>query len=280
MFTGRNRRDRRELRHSRTPRSRPSLAYEILERRVVPALIAPIVTPITSPIAVVVGDFNGDGKPDVASFNAGTAKIDVMLGLGDGTFGAPTSAFAGVQRPSGLIEGDFNGDGRIDLGVLGGDIVTFGARGPCPARQRRRDVPGTQRLPRARHHPAWKRLRPTRRRRPERRRQGRPDRGQPDTGHGGGVRRQRRRDVPGRRAVQRRGRGALRRRGRLQRRRPRRPGRRRDEPHDAARQRRRHVRRRRDRRGAHLPRPDRRRRPERRPRPRHRRTVPDLPGKR
>ena len=38
------------------------------------------------PASVAVGDFNGDGKPDLAVTNSGSASVSVLLGNGDGTF--------------------------------------------------------------------------------------------------------------------------------------------------------------------------------------------------
>jgi len=60
---------------------------------------------------IVAGDFNNDGKADLA-INAG-ASIGVWLGNGDGTFqGAATYA---VEAPMGLSIGDVNRDGKLDL---------------------------------------------------------------------------------------------------------------------------------------------------------------------
>src|SRR2546426_5144950 len=36
------------------------------------------------PFAVTVGDFNGDGKPDLAAANAGSDDVTVLLGDGSG----------------------------------------------------------------------------------------------------------------------------------------------------------------------------------------------------
>ena len=41
------------------------------------------------PSGLVVGDFNGDGRPDLAVADAGSDNVMVFLGLGDGTFGSP-----------------------------------------------------------------------------------------------------------------------------------------------------------------------------------------------
>jgi hypothetical protein len=75
---------------------------------------------------IAVGDFNGDHIPDVAlifSFipccsgaGAPGKLLLVMLGKGDGTFGPPTSYFAGNGTLS-LAVGDFNGDGKLDIAV-------------------------------------------------------------------------------------------------------------------------------------------------------------------
>jgi hypothetical protein len=70
---------------------------------------------------IAVGDFNGDGKADIAiSQPGGTSPgaIELYLGNGDGTFQAarstPTWTDATVQ-PSAILAGDFNGDGKLDL---------------------------------------------------------------------------------------------------------------------------------------------------------------------
>ncbi len=60
----------------------------------------------------VVGDFNGDGNPDLAG--AGGNSAGVMLGNGDGTFRAKVQYAAGGQTQD-LAAGDFNGDGKLDL---------------------------------------------------------------------------------------------------------------------------------------------------------------------
>ncbi len=67
-------------------------------------------------ISVAVGDFNGDGKPDLAVANEGSATVSVLLNLGDGGF-APQVAWATGPDPYSVAVGDFNGDGHPDLAV-------------------------------------------------------------------------------------------------------------------------------------------------------------------
>jgi hypothetical protein len=70
--------------------------------------------------SVAVGDFNGDGKLDLAV--AGHLGISALLGNGDGTFQAPMSyAPAGTS----VVIEDFNGDGKLDLAVMSRDSVAL-----------------------------------------------------------------------------------------------------------------------------------------------------------
>lgn len=68
----------------------------------------------THPYDAELGDFNGDGKPDLAVANNGTSNISVLLGNGDGTFGAKTDYDVG-QPAYGVVIIDLNSDGKLDI---------------------------------------------------------------------------------------------------------------------------------------------------------------------
>jgi hypothetical protein len=85
------------------------------------------------PDGIVVGDFNGDGKADLALVsycsptlfcnNGGYAGfVSILLGLGDGTFRNVGSFPAGLS-PQAVITADLNGDGNADLAVVNRDAV-------------------------------------------------------------------------------------------------------------------------------------------------------------
>jgi hypothetical protein len=106
--------------------SRVALA-ECLERRLclaalsfsppVDYLIGPKLG-LDNPEDMTVGDFNGDGKADVA-LTTRESRVMVLLNKGDGTLGPgiPYSPVVALLAPSTLTVGDFNGDGKQDLAV-------------------------------------------------------------------------------------------------------------------------------------------------------------------
>jgi FG-GAP-like repeat len=85
----------------------------------------------TNPKAVAVGDFNQDGKRDLAVVNYGDSttgdngSVSILFGKGDGTFQSAKNVAIGKNCTS-LVAGDFNGDGNDDLALLrpGNTIVS------------------------------------------------------------------------------------------------------------------------------------------------------------
>ena len=75
----------------------------------------------------VEGDFNRDGRPDIAVM--GSSSVQVLLGAGDGTFRAlppiEVGGFAPAAVSSGMffVSGDFTGDGHLDLAIGGQDFT-------------------------------------------------------------------------------------------------------------------------------------------------------------
>jgi tetratricopeptide (TPR) repeat protein/ankyrin repeat protein len=72
------------------------------------------------PAAIAVGDFNGDGKLDLAVANQGDNTVSILLGKGDGTFQTHVD-FATGAKPVAIVARDFNGDGKLDLAVANQD---------------------------------------------------------------------------------------------------------------------------------------------------------------
>jgi len=73
----------------------------------------------TYPYSVAIGDFNGDGKPDLVTANNGSNTVSILLGNGDGSFGPSTDFATGdsYSNPVSVAIGDLDRDGRPDLAV-------------------------------------------------------------------------------------------------------------------------------------------------------------------
>jgi hypothetical protein len=79
----------------------------------------------TSDARVITGDFNGDGRTDIALVrqDSGWGTIPIALSNGDGTFtitNGDVGDFAGWAATNNVrvITGDFNGDGRTDIALV------------------------------------------------------------------------------------------------------------------------------------------------------------------
>ncbi len=76
----------------------------------------------TSPTAVLLHDFDGDGRLDLVVASQGQGEVpdavggvSLLLGGGDGTFTPPADLAFGFTEPYALTAGDVNGDGFVDL---------------------------------------------------------------------------------------------------------------------------------------------------------------------
>ena len=76
----------------------------------------------TLPEGIVAGDFNGDGRLDLAIANERDDEVSVLLGNGDGTFAPQVDYPVGSDPSAGsspfsIVAADLNGDGHLDLAV-------------------------------------------------------------------------------------------------------------------------------------------------------------------
>jgi Bacterial Ig-like domain (group 3)/FG-GAP-like repeat len=80
-----------------------------------------IVTMSTGTVAphyLAVGDFNADGKPDLAIADFAGKTVSIYLNKGGASLGAPVVTTLSIDNTVGaMVSGDFNEDGKADLAV-------------------------------------------------------------------------------------------------------------------------------------------------------------------
>lgn len=109
------------------------------------SLAAPInYTAGANPVGAAIGDFNGDGKPDIAVANNGSSTVSVFKNLsttGNIAFADKTDYVTGTN-PRGISAGDLNGDNKPEIviptnspgaasvfrNISSGDTLAFGNR--------------------------------------------------------------------------------------------------------------------------------------------------------
>lgn len=93
----------------------------------------PIAATPWNPVAVQVGDFNNDGKPDIAVLDTnGSDSVRIFLQQNGGTFAEAAGSPFLTLDPSGsqdMVVGDFNNDGKLDVAVSTNEVTGTGNPG-------------------------------------------------------------------------------------------------------------------------------------------------------
>jgi hypothetical protein len=85
----------------------------------------PAQSPVTGPypFSLAAGDFNGDGKIDLATANwgGGDDDVSILLGNGEGTFAPAIALNISDANSWSIASGDMNADGKLDLVMTSDD---------------------------------------------------------------------------------------------------------------------------------------------------------------
>ena len=81
---------------------------------------SPLVSVVGSglPGGLAVGDFNGDGRPDVVTANDSIDGLTLYADRSDGSLVAEPAVYTGAAAARQLVTADLNGDGRLDVVTL------------------------------------------------------------------------------------------------------------------------------------------------------------------
>lgn len=83
-----------------------------------------------NPTWMAAGDFNGDGKLDLAISETLNHSLVILLGAGNGTFPTQSQIALASSNPTQIIAADLNNDGIVDLVVVTGDhVLVFMGKG-------------------------------------------------------------------------------------------------------------------------------------------------------
>ncbi len=80
----------------------------------------------TSPVNIVTGDFDGDGKADVAVVNNGSTTMSILRNLSSiGSISLAAKVdFTTGSAPTGIAAGDVDGDGKLDIAITNSSSAT------------------------------------------------------------------------------------------------------------------------------------------------------------